>query len=211
MFNVTIIKLKDILKYIAIIIVVYFFSKFIIKYSSNTIDLRHEMSFNWNDFLLLGINSESTVIKNISKQEKQKEKTEAEEDFVSNLGKRILQIGSNAFKISELGHELGQDKNDALVENIDVASQEELTTSQTIEELKVASTQVVTPNPIKETYNKEYNGIKIKNETDFELTDDLLNSDNLSINTNNVIIFHTHTCESYTQSEKYQYEESRKF
>ena len=192
MFNVTIIKLKDILKYIAIIIVVYFFSKFIIKYSSNTIDLRHEMSFNWNDFLLLGINSESTVIKNISKQEKQKEKTEAEEDFVSNLGKRILQIGSNAFKISELGHELGQDKNDALVENI-------------------ASTQVVTPNPIKETYNKEYNGIKIKNETDFELTDDLLNSDNLSINTNNVIIFHTHTCESYTQSEKYQYEESRKF
>ena len=70
---------------------------------------------------------------------------------------------------------------------------------------------MVTPNPIKEVYNKEYNGIKIKNETDFELTDDILNCDNLSIDTNNVIIFHTHTCESYTQTEKYQYEESRKF
>ena len=212
MFNVTVIRLKDVLKYIAIIIAIYFFGKFIIKYSDRAINWNEELSFSSNEFLTLGINSESGIIKNISNQDTVEERTEeVEDDFKNKAVKSILQVGSNAFKISELEENLGQDENVALVENEEVESKSIDTTSNTNEELKVASTQVVTPNPIKESYNKEYNGIKIKNETDFELTDNILNSDNLNINTNNVIIFHTHTCESYTQSDNYQYEESRKF
>ena len=61
-----------------------------------------------------------------------------------------------------------------------------------------------------EKYNKEYNGIKIKNETSYELTDEILNPNNLDIRKDNVTIFHTHTCESYTQSENYKYTPSRK-
>ena len=44
-----------------------------------------------------------------------------------------------------------------------------------------------------------------------ELTDDMLNPNNLEINNKNVLIFHTHTCESYTESEDYKYTPSRKF
>ena len=71
--------------------------------------------------------------------------------------------------------------------------------------------EVVTPNPIAENYNREFNGIKIKNGTSYELTDDMLNPNNLEINNKNVLIFHTHTCESYTESEDYKYIPSRKF
>lgn len=73
----------------------------------------------------------------------------------------------------------------------------------------VPKTEVVTADPLVERYNRDYHGVKIKNETDFELTDDILNPEGLSINKNNIIIFHTHTCESYTQSEAYTYEETR--
>ena len=70
-------------------------------------------------------------------------------------------------------------------------------------------TEVVTENPLQDRYDRDYNGVKIKNETDFELTDYILNPENLNINTSNILIFHTHTCESYTQSELYSYEETR--
>ena len=70
------------------------------------------------------------------------------------------------------------------------------------------TTEVVTVNPLADIYNRDYYGVKIKNETDFELTDDILNYESLNINANNVLIFHTHTCESYTQSEKYFYEQT---
>ena len=72
----------------------------------------------------------------------------------------------------------------------------------------VLKTEVVTVNPLQERYDRDYNGVKIKNETDFELTDDILNPEDLSINKNNIIIFHTHTCESYTQSENYSFEQT---
>ena len=54
------------------------------------------------------------------------------------------------------------------------------------------TTEVVTVNPLADVYNRDYNGVKIKNETEFELTDDILNTDDLNINKNNIIIFHTH-------------------
>ena len=46
--------------------------------------------------------------------------------------------------------------------------------------------------------------MKIKNETSFELTEEIL-SKRIDVNKENITIFHTHTCESYTSSEKYQY------
>ena len=46
--------------------------------------------------------------------------------------------------------------------------------------------------------------MKIKNETSFDLTEEIL-SKRIDVNKENITIFHTHTCESYTSSEKYHY------
>ena len=65
-------------------------------------------------------------------------------------------------------------------------------------------------NSIPISYTNEYNGVLINNSSIYELTYDMLNPSSLMFSKNNIIIYHTHTCESYTQSENSQYEESRK-
>ena len=50
-------------------------------------------------------------------------------------------------------------------------------------------TQVVTQNPIKENCNVEINGVKIKNETSFEINNSVLDT-TLDISKENILIFH---------------------
>lgn len=57
-------------------------------------------------------------------------------------------------------------------------------------------------------YTNEYNGVKIDNATNYNLTDEMLNYEKFQINSDKIIIYHTHTCESYTQTEANRYEES---
>ena len=67
-------------------------------------------------------------------------------------------------------------------------------------------TQSVTERNLEESYNTTYGTVKIKNQSDYDLTDDICNTSDLSLtNTNKILIYHTHTCESYTPSEKYNY------
>ena len=71
-------------------------------------------------------------------------------------------------------------------------------------------TEVVTPNPISENYNVQYGNVKIKNQTTYNLTEDILKPD-IKIDNKNIVIFHTHSCESYTSSEKYPYTQTGNF
>ena len=203
MFNVTIIKLRDVFKIIFILIIIYLLSKFIFKNVSIKKNINISTITSSNEFLTSGINNESNIIKNISKENvvKDEQTEDIEENETDLLLKNILKVGSNIFNVKELEIDIGQD---------DSVNQEENIVQPVQEEINPSNTEVITQNPLPENYNKEYEGIKIKNETSYELTDDILNSDALNINSNNIIIFHTHTCESYTQSEKYTYEPSRK-
>ena len=203
MFNVTIIKLRDVFKIIFILIIIYLLSKFIFKNVSIKKNINISTITSSNEFLISGINNESNIIKNISKENvvKDEQTEDIEENETDLLLKNILKVGSNIFNVKELEIDIGQD---------DSVKQEENIVQPVQEEINPSNTEVITQNPLPENYNKEYEGIKIKNETSYELTDDMLNSDALNINSNNIIIFHTHTCESYTQSEKYTYEPSRK-
>ena len=65
-------------------------------------------------------------------------------------------------------------------------------------------TEIVTKDPIKDGSNTQLGNVKIKNETNYELTEDLYTSE-IQIENKNIVLFHTHSCESYTSSEKYPY------
>ena len=71
-------------------------------------------------------------------------------------------------------------------------------------------TEIVTPNPLQESFNAQYGKVKIKNQTDYNLTEEMLKPD-VTVENKNVILFHTHSCESYTPSELYQYEPTGTF
>ena len=59
-------------------------------------------------------------------------------------------------------------------------------------------------------YTDEYNGVFINNGTNYTLTQEMLTPD-VTVNKNKVVIYHTHTCESYTPTEAYPYTASGNF
>lgn len=63
----------------------------------------------------------------------------------------------------------------------------------------------VIPSSIPDKATCEIFGVKLRSECDYNLTDEIkdLNAD---FNKNDILIFHTHTCESYTPTEQYKYE-----
>lgn len=83
--------------------------------------------------------------------------------------------------------------------------------NETIEEkIETAKTDVTTKtieeNNITPKYNLTFGSVKVKNESDKEITEETL-MPNISLENNkDIIIFHTHTCESYTPSEQFNYE-----
>ncbi len=71
-----------------------------------------------------------------------------------------------------------------------------------------SSTKVIDKNNKEEVYNKVYNGVKIKNESKYNLTQNDLKPNVDFKNKKDIVIYHTHTCESYTKTEKYTYKSS---
>ena len=86
----------------------------------------------------------------------------------------------------------------------DSVNQENIDTSNITEVSTDIQTETVA-SKYKNTYNYEKNGMKIKNETSYELANMTL-STNITVNSKNILIFHTHTCESYTQTDANKYE-----
>lgn len=91
--------------------------------------------------------------------------------------------------------------------NIDKNIEEESITSQSpsIQIDKVAQTEVVSDRNFNSKATDFYGTVRIDNQTDYTLTEDMLIPDVDIENKKNILIFHTHTCESYTPCEKYNY------
>ena len=197
MFNVTIINIKDIIKYLVSITLVIILLFILTRYFSGVKD-NNDFKLLLNDKLSLILNNNYTVcldstipcIKNVNKEIN---KIVEEDDQVeSGYLKKLLGV-----ELSQLELEKKTMKN--LEENTEVAKQEK-------EDAKTdVNTEVITEKPLANKFTNQYNDVKIKNETNYELTEDMLKPD-IDIDTKNILIFHTHTCESYTASDKYQYE-----
>lgn len=89
--------------------------------------------------------------------------------------------------------------------------EEDIVDEKKVEQAKTDVKTEVVENSVKPRSTNEYRGVKINNSTSYNLTEDMLNPDEIEINKNKVGIYHTHTCESYTASEKYNYEMTGNF
>lgn len=97
---------------------------------------------------------------------------------------------------------------DIFVENndkIETKSNEEIK-EKTYELPEKVVTEEVSENNIKPKYTTQYGSVKINNQSDYKLTEDMLVPDEEITNKNDILIYHTHTCESYTASEGFEYE-----
>lgn len=209
MFNVTVLKMRDIFKVIIgitfLVIVVLGISKIFHKDTKenskgvqkieNGIKALSQFSMiNCMDQTIPTMSSINEEYKNIAKEDDQKENKNILQEMLK------TQISSvNAIKESE---EITNKENNENIQENEKNQTEEKQEIQLAQE--GLQTQVITQNPISENSNITYKNVKIKNQTSYTLTEEMLNPD-ITIENKNIVLFHTHSCESYTSSDKYPY------
>ena len=224
MVNVTVIKGKDAVKYLVRIIVVSFLIFILSRYFVNLkeTDVLGKVEKEENLSFISCLEETLPQAKQIQINNMQKENMEETEEskkekdvkpiktilnsqlsFLENIEKKDYNIEKLAKdESSSISYE-----NDNRNEKINNASDYNI---ENIEQAKANLTTEVIPNSVPNKYTNTYNGVQIKNESGLEINENNLNFD-LSFNKKDILIFHTHTCESYTSSEKYNYEQTGSF
>ncbi|MBR0351128.1 MAG: stage II sporulation protein P [Clostridia bacterium] len=212
MFNITVLRAKDLLKYFVILILAIILITFVIRIIPN-------FKFDFDFDLIHCLKTSSVIMDNdiFDNGNQANENKENIKAYKNDFFEEILrsQIGSiedyENDSNTTLNNEIAQNSNNEETNNNQTTSNNQ---EGQAEETKLASTglstEIITPNPIPLSYSEEIGAVKIKNNTSHEVSNDILNSD-ISKDNRNVILFHTHTCESYTPSEKYYYEETGNF
>ena len=221
MINLRVVTIKDIIKnlvkFIAIIIFVIFITRFfgfmskvnITEYIKNKINSLEGKTFiecindNVSIYNGSGISNNDKLLKN------KKSSTLKNEDIFTRI-KNVIFLNFDVTTVSRvLNNEFsvfGYIDNNS-TNNVDTKKNKDKTNE---EEVRIAkkgnsSTEVIKKNNKDEVYNKVYDGVKIKNESKYKLTRDDLKPNIDFKNKKDIVIYHTHTCESYTKTEKYKY------
>lgn len=175
------IKLKDLIKYLVGLIIVILIAVYSTRFFS-------ELSKN-KDFSVLNIDYKAIIKSNINianYEEGKKVIEEAEGKYTSRSGLiRILDMELPEIKETENKDEV-EERNEEIEE-------ERKTTD------------------IKDTYTNTYGSVTVKNLTNIKLTTDILKPDYNVKNKKDIIIYHTHTCESYTPTKENSYKASGNF
>ena len=232
MVNVKVIKGKDALKYLVRIIIIsiliFILSRYFVSLKETNVLAKVENEENLNFISCLEETLPQAKQIEIHNQEKAKvEETEENKEeknvklikavlnsqlnFLENIEKKdynIEKLSNDESSISsenENNNENMNNTNDYSIENIDNAE-----SINNIEKAQTNLTTEVVQNNVPNKYTNIFNGVQIKNESGLNINENSLNF-NLSFNTKDILIFHTHTCESYTSSEKYSYEQTGSF
>ncbi len=219
MFNVTVLKMKDIVKYlvgimIIIGVIVYTTRFFAYKPENKTNIIEKSNKTNISKLQTMKMGSltscfdKTLPVSSGIKEDKMENKNIKSENYLEEFLKTEISSIKGLEEAEKNNEKINQETTDVNNNNgeNDKNNDEEQNETEkiTLASKESVKTEVVTPNPISDNANVQYGSVKIKNQTTFNLTEDLLNPD-IKIDNKNVVIFHTHSCESYTPSEKYQY------
>ena len=97
---------------------------------------------------------------------------------------------------------------ESILKNTGLLIDEEELTNEDAEELikeiaklpENAITETVQENNITPKVTSSYGSVQINNQSDYEITEEMLNPNVEITNKKDILIYHTHTCESYTAS-----------
>lgn len=197
MVNMTVVNKKDILKYGIITIVLFFLFMYSNFVSKEKTKINIEVSKIIDNEKTIGILEENvSVLKQVNKTDNSKLlETTKEINPLKLVFNNQLAMINNIVEKQEVKE---KDKNK---EKIIKDNKEE------VEHAKTGLETEVLKNNVPEKFTNSYNEVYVRNETEYQLTEEML-TPNVSINNKNILIFHTHTCESYTPSENFNYEQT---
>lgn len=211
MFKVTVLKAKDVIKIFGgislTILIILLFSKNFRKTSEK--DKFKNLEINLNSITNYSMtNCMDQVIPTMSEINKEYKEISQEDESEKSILKQMLKTQIASIKGME---EIELKAKKTAEEKTQEEQEQEQENKEEIELAKTGmQTQVITNNPISENANVQYGNVKIKNQTSYTLTEDILNPD-ITIENKNILLFHTHSCESYTPSEKYPYTQTGNF
>ena len=188
MVNVTVINIRSLFKFfcITLILVFVFISIRFIKGKINFIEQGIKISF---------VGCINDTLPRIKENETTEKIRKVANSSRSSTLRRMLSTGLPMIDSLIIDGEENEEIHTAINDNANI---EETKTNVVTEEIK--------ENNITPKYNSVFGSVKVKNESDKEITEDIL-IPNISLeNSKDIIIFHTHTCESYTPSEQFNYE-----
>ena len=216
MFNITVLKARDLIKYlagmiisiIAVILISKTFSKTEIKQSVIEKEVKSKIGILSEKSLVSSLDQTMPAIKSINKEQKESQKENTKKDNNDLLEAMLYTQISSIKGIEKMQENTKKQevKEEEIKKEQEKIEKEETNTENTNKEPEQAGTktEVITNNPIAENANVRYRNIKIKNQTDYTLTEDMLKPD-IEITNKNIVLFHTHSCESYTSSPNYTY------
>lgn len=194
MINLAVVELKDIVKYLIKITIIIVIAVGLTKYFSS---FKTKLNIDKNS-LLSCLDTVIPSIKNVNKKDEVQASSKNIEPLKMALGVELGMMDS-----TEKNDNITQGNDEKNDSNQQLANNE--STNQNLEEPKTnVNTEVIESN-VPEKYTSEYNGVKIRNETDnIKLTEEMMKP-NVNVNMKNILIYHTHASESYTSSDKYKY------
>ena len=196
-------KVKDLIGYLAKIIIVLVAVALVIKvFEIGKKDGENETATDSSSTWLFCIDDMLPQIGINKEVEETKETSGVKFAFASEL-EVMESIENNEIVEENTANVEEQNNNNVSEEN----PQNETSNGEINRELTVTEVDNSGVNP---RYTDEYNGVFINNGTNYQLTQEMLTPD-VEVNKNKVVIYHTHTCESYTPTEQYQYTASGNF
>ena len=211
--KIKVVTIKDLIKYLAKISIIFgviaifanfFYSrKNVVNYF--TFDSRKFLSTLKSEILMLKKDENISIILG--------NKDYFPETINSELSMFKVVAASN-ISTTRLGNNSANQNKDEEENNIEVdVNKENAENTENNNEIKEAETGLnieLLPTNIPDKSTYELFGVKLRNESDYNLPNEIKDL-NVDFNKNDILIFHTHTCESYTQTEQYQYNSTGNF
>lgn len=206
MINLAVVEIKDVIKYLVKITVVItvvigltrYFSSFKTKIDFTTKEIQAETFLSCLD----------TTIPSIKEWNQKDEENNIGK--TNTTGALKMALGVELGMMDSLSKEDGEEKTNTTQEENTIQNEEKSNNKEIIEEAKTGLETEIQETNVPEKFTTTYNTVKIKNETKIKLTEEIL-TPNVNINMKKLLIYHTHSCESYTPSEKYTYKASGNF
>ncbi len=199
--NIAVINIRDIIKWaiiLAFIIIIIVSGIILVKGKDKLKDV-DEASAEEDSSFLYYIDTEIPLI---SEKEEKPKKPRKEVSSRSKILDTQLAMLYNLDEDKENEEVLLGQNDGELDENQEEAEPE----NKKVEGTEAVETKVITEKNIEASFTDEKNNIQVKNQSKYDVKDLITNSNYEIKNKNKVIIYHTHTCESYTSSDKYSYE-----
>ena len=192
-------RIKDLIKYFIRILIPIFVLLIVLKVVSNQ-NIAREVSSKIEKKALTDIISDTITELDMVGKETKESTENKQKDFIFLSELAVMKSIDNS-TINQVNNDNNESEE---TNNIDSENVQNQNVQEAVTQAQTGINVEVIENNVDPRVTNEFSGVQINNMSSHELTDDILNPD-IEINNKKVIIYHTHTCESYTSSENYSY------